>query len=181
MVLTVVSRRADPLAKTPTLSDHLSSLPLLHPGWTPRDPLPEAYRPVIAEALALAERECRPADARGWAVAVSKLLEWINLFGLVTLPPEPDRRAEVLSRLMESYRAVLEPLPEDLALLAVQRIQARHKFRNPPLPAAVRECVSDEIGARRLTLLRLQTAARLAKFTPPPVRPVRPVANPESE
>lgn len=152
-------------------------MPSLGDAWKASDPLPASYRPLIDQAIPLAERTLAPADDREMAVAIGKLLEWIELFAVVPLPLDARQREERLTRIATWYREGLAEVPGDLLLLAVERVTTSHKYSTLPKVAEIREHISGDWAARRTELSRLQLAAKIGRFEAPPVRPEdRPVA-----
>lgn len=165
-------------AATEALPALLRSMSSLGPAWKASDPLPASYRPLIEQAITLAQRMLEPAGPEAMTVAIGKLLEWVELFGIVALPHEPQARGAKLRQIGKFYRDGLTEVPGDLLLIAVERTLTSHKYSTLPKVAEVREHISADWAARRIELGRLQLAAKIGRFEPPPARPEdRPVAS----
>lgn len=165
-------------AATAALGELLLSMPSLGEAWKVSDPLPANYRPLIEQAIPLAERALAPADDKAMAVALGKLLEWIEVFAVVPLPSDGRQREARMTRIATWYREGLCVVPGDLLLLAVDRTIASHEYSILPMIAKVRKHISADWAARRTKLAHLQLAAKIGHFDPPPVRPEdRPVAS----
>jgi hypothetical protein len=158
-------------------------MPLVfNPGWKPSEPLPAKYRGRIEQALPIAERALQPASPEAFAVAMAELFDWIEDFGVIPLPADPEARGAKLERLTERYQATIGDLPDDLLITAIKRTTMAAVFRVLPLPGEIRKHVEAEIAQRRLALVQLRAAARFGRFEAPPlseserIKPVQLVA-----
>ena len=118
---------------------------LLNSAWTTAQVLPGDYRERIDGALPVVRSMLRPADGREKAVALGKLVEWVETYGVVALPADPAARYATVTRLVEQYAADLDDLPGDLLVLAVSRLIRFGHYRTLPLPGdapLVAECRS---------------------------------------
>jgi hypothetical protein len=158
------------MALTESLHAVQSSLALVfHTTWTPREPLPIEYRDQIIQAMPIAEEAVRPASVQEFAVAMAELFDWIEMFGVVPLPNNPDERCAKLAKITERYHANLGDLPGDLIAKGIKRTTDAATFRVLPLPGDIRNEVKDELMERRLILARLRLAASLARYRVAPV------------
>jgi hypothetical protein len=84
------------------------------------------------------------------AVALRKLIDFARAFNI----PTPS-----LETAMKIYTEQLADLPSDLLVAGVDRVMGSYQWGNRlPFPHEIRATVSDDIGARRLTMSRLRLA-----------------------
>jgi len=109
----------------------------------------DVERPRALIQTARSRIDLAPASPQAFAVAMDRLLDFAEAFGLKV----PKRQQAV-----EIYREALRVLPEDLLMTAVERTIADWKWSRLPPPADIRAQVTDEMGHRIL----LDSRARLA-------------------
>lgn len=133
--------------------------------------MPTGYRRKIAQAIDLARLTVAPADTQSCMVALSRLLRWIETFGVITLPADVSARAKAMDAVMDGYVSALSDLPGDLLVEAVAETIRTHKHRTLPLPGDIREKVAAEKTRRLTLLLQLEIAEQFGKFQDPPDEP----------
>jgi hypothetical protein len=108
-----------------------------------------------------------PADERVFAVALKRMADFAKAFNL---PPLQVDSA------VPFYREYLGKLPPDLLLKAVENVLGTWKWGNRlPMPGDILAAAKDEMSARQLTRLKLETA--IQKHEPPRAKEApRPVA-----
>lgn len=121
--------------------------------------------------LFLFEAMVEPANARAFAVALAKLMEWIVRYGIVPLPDDPEQRRHRLRAITEGYRADLASLPVDLLLASVDHVIRTHNYRNLPLPAAFLEHASRKLMRRQALLANARMALKFGRWEPDPLPP----------
>lgn len=114
-------------------------------GWNLAIPVP-VDKPNVLDAIARMEQSLRPVDPRKLAVLLDKTMR------LWRLPAD----WETVSGF---YLEALEDLPDDLFEAALKRVRMTHKYPDAPKPADFRQAVEAELTARKLTVMRLKTAA----------------------
>lgn len=102
-----------------------------------------------------------PSDVKSFAVIIERLFSFARTFGLAN----PDTRAAT-----GFYREALKDVPTDLVDRAVSAVCRDWRWGNKlPLPADLRNQVSEEMTSRRVMLARMEMAA---KRLPPPAPPM---------
>ncbi|PWC69129.1 hypothetical protein TSH7_01405 [Azospirillum sp. TSH7] len=110
-----------------------------------------------------AERAVAPADVKAFAVAMDALVQWVEVFGVIPLPADPDKREAQIGAIVAGYRAPLADLPADVLVNAVRATIANHQFRTLPMPADIRKYAEAELRERQARMLRLKTAQQIAE------------------
>jgi hypothetical protein len=137
---------------------------LLVTNWDALESVPTDVAAILPRALPAAERDLAPADAQAFAVAMDRLLTWVEQFGIIALERDGLRRREQIRNIVAGYRPALADVPADLLAVAVDRTIAQHRYRNLPLPGDIRATVEPELRDRKYLLDRLRTADLKAKL-----------------
>lgn len=135
--------------------------------WTPAEPLPAEYRGQIPAVLALAEQAVQPATTEAFAVAIDNLVQWVEVFGVVVLPTDQQKRRVQLAQIVARYRKDLSDIPADLLQEAIATVTSTAEYRVLPLPGDIRKTVAAELERRRHAVRRLTTAKRMARYEQP--------------
>lgn len=158
--------------KIPTSS---GAPPLTLPGWletwTANDTLPHTARAEAEAALGQARATVVPAGPEVAAVAIAQLVEFLNTFGVVSLPADGSARETAIRRLVTSYMEQLQDLPADLLIQAVNDTRRNHTFHTAPLPGEIRKRVADDLARRRADIAKLEVALKFGRYERPPVPP----------
>lgn len=141
------------------------------PGWKATDTLPASARAEAEACIPRLEAALAPAPPKVLAVAIGRLVDWIEDFGITPMPANDEARREKVGRLSARYREHLAGLPEDLLVQCVEETMASHRFRNLPLPADMIARVSGELARRRAALGACRLALKLGRFEAPPIAP----------
>jgi hypothetical protein len=131
-------------------------------NWATEEPVPSEIIEHLPRALAAAEHSLANASPKSMGLAIGKLLNWIEQFGIVALPVDPHAREEWKIRTMEMYNAALSSLPSDLLNSAIDRTMETHTFRNLPLAGDIRAKVDVELFARRELATKIKSAVFFA-------------------
>lgn len=102
-------------------------------------------------------------------MAISKLIEWMDAFGIVKLPEERTARAKRIGGLVQSYLDNLADLPGDLLIDAVEAVKRNHTMHVAPLPGEIRKMAAEELSRRHLNLTKLECVIRFGHFKRAPV------------
>ena len=123
--------------------------------------LPDAITPErIQAAIDAQQRALSPASNKAFAVTIDRLFAFARTFGLAN----PDAAAAT-----KFYREAMSDVPIDLLDRAVSSVCRDWKWGNKlPLPADLRNQISAEMTARRVTLARLELAHKRAAARPRP-------------
>lgn len=138
-------------------------------GWKATDRLPAAARAEAEACIPALEAGLVPASPKVLAVAIARLLDWVEDFGITPMPTDDAARREKVGRLAARYREHLAALPEDLLLRCVDETMVAHRFRNLPLPADMIARVSGELARRRTALGACRLALKLGCFDAEPI------------
>ena len=126
----------------------------------PEEPVPQAKAAKLTEAIYQAEGQLWPASDREIAVALDKLFEFAQTFGMAT--------NEAAARF---YRDALAVYPPDLVNMTVLAVINTHKWgMRLPLPSELVAAASDEFRHRRSLLTKLRMAS-MAKVEDPALPP----------
>jgi hypothetical protein len=141
--------------------------------WTPADPVPDGEPTKLPAYVAAAEEQIRPANQKEFAVSMLPLIEWVQRFEVVPLEPtekeggRPGKRQEQIAEIVRGYRQDLSDLPADLLAIAVKRTLEGYRYRKLPMPGDIRMRADEQLSERRFLLMRLKTAADIAKRSKP--------------
>lgn len=116
-------------------------------------------------AVADATAALTPATVQTFAVTISELFEYAWAFDIGSFAglSEDERRKKTAAQ-SKLYREALEDIPADLLALSVKRIRTSWKWGNKmPMPADLREAISDEMAKRKSSLARPQMALKFGK------------------
>jgi hypothetical protein len=127
-------------------------------NWATEEPVPSEIVEHLPRALAASEHSLAAASPKSMGLAIGKLLNWIEQFGIVALPAHPVEREEWKIRTTEMYNAALSSLPSDLLNIAIDRTMETHTFRNLPLAGDIRAKVDVELFGRRELATKIKSA-----------------------
>ena len=122
-------------------------------GWMAWQSVPDSLDiQTLDAAIALHEAALQPAPACEFAQLMDALLKFARCFGLT------DAGRDDIVTIMRIYHQSLSDVPADLLVKAVEQIRSRWKWSGRmPLPADLREMISDELSTRTFLLAKLRT------------------------
>lgn len=117
--------------------------------------IPAHVRARLPELKLEAERALRPASAPEFLVALDRLWEFAETFGL------PAEKTEAATKM---YREALMDIPADVLVNAIRRTTETWSYRSLPLPADIRKNASEELSRRQLIRSRIKIAEMYARW-----------------